>query len=337
MPANDVNSRLDLFTKDDIDKHPVFDAEGDEKRLFQAFREDSLIIFYGAGVSRLAQCASWVGLACHIACRFCEAGSFSEQERELLEAMANKDPRKVISICYHRARNEAGTVLLDLYRQAILESVTPGDQTEFERIHGRIVQLNPLVYVTTNIDRGIEGVRRGDQRPPVNLAREPDLTRLPELLRDGNVFYLHGSVDDLDNTIFSVDNYYQLYTREGVNRFLQEIFADQYCVLFVGYSLQEHEILQNIFLAINQGRNSAGVGGIKREKRHYVLSPIYSKDLAEFNINRMFFDIHGVKAIPYFIDFESYGRLHHALSKLAEMKKDMEPRELDVFDEIDKA
>jgi len=183
--------------------------------------------------------------------------------------------------------------------------------------------------VTTNIDKGIEHARpkQPGQIDPVNLAASPDLTRLREIVRNGNIFYLHGSVDDIDNTIFTVDSYYEFYKKPDINDFLQWIFRDEYCVLFIGYSLAEHEILQSMFLALGKRQ--------RPEKRHFLLSPIYSKDLAEFNINRKFFDIYAVKAIPFFIDYEGYPRLHHALSKLAKLKDETKTPDLKFMEALD--
>ena len=49
----------------------------------------------------------------------------------------------------------------------------------------------------------------------------------------------------------------------------------------------------------------------------------------------MFFDIYSVKAIPYFIDYEGYARLHHVLTKLIKLKDESRPPELEMLDLID--
>lgn len=322
------HDRIELFNQKDIEKHPFLDPQGDEKRLFEAFKDDNLVVFYGAGVSRIAQCASWPELAVEIVKAFSKAQHFSEQDKELLSTMAYQDPRKVISICYHRAKRE-GPDLMNIYEESIKCSVTPKNKEEFKRIHRKIYELDPIAYVTTNIDKGIEEVIPNRlKKKPINLAQEEIIPDLKGLIKNGNIFYLHGEVDDIKNTIFTVENYYKFYQKQKIHQFLKEIFRGEYCVLFIGYSLAEHEVLQNIFLSIKEEKRD--------EKHHFLLSPIYSKDLAEFNINKMFFDIYSVKAIPFFIDYEGYSRLYHALSKLIATKDEIRPSDLEDISLIDR-
>jgi len=313
------NERIELFSKAALDVHPIFQPEEDYERLFQAIREDKLVVFFGAGVSRLAGCLSWAELACKIVNTF-PNDVFTQQEKEILRNLAWKDPRRVISICY--TRTQLRDDLKDIYYSAIKKSVTPPDnrQPEFSNIHTKLARLKALSYVTTNIDRGMESAKPiGDERVlPFNLTTLDKFDARD--LRNGNIFYLHGSTDDLEKTIFTANHYHKFYNSMNtpVKHFLENLFSGDLTVLFIGYGLEEQEILHSIFTS-----NVSETPGLK-EPRHFLLAPVYSSQLAEFNLKNMFLDIYSVKAIPYFIDYEGYERLFNvldALQKLIEDKK----------------
>lgn len=331
------SSRLKLSDKKEIENYPSFDPDGDEKHLFEAIRDDRLIVFFGAGVSRLAGCQSWAGLAKEIVSAYPE-DIFTEEEKKALIDRAERDSKNVISICYHQAKEQQETGdgnLMDIYEKAIIESVTPKDPDEFARIHNKIFELDAISYVTTNIDKGIEIVNKVDIRgkEKFNLTTENDWDRIQGFVRNGNIFYLHGTFDDIGRTVFSVDKYYGLYARSisrSANSFLRYIFGKGFTVLFIGYGLEEPEILQNIFMAGEQERSR------NRQPQHFILTSTRFDKLVEFNIDQMLLDVHSVKAIPYFTDSdEGYGRLHYALSKLIGMKEKYKRPTMSDIDDVD--
>jgi hypothetical protein len=329
--VNDVE-RVELFTREHIEDHPIFLPDGPDKRLFDAISKKRLVIFFGAGVSMLGGCASWGELARNIVSSFSNE-VFPSQEKEVLKEMSFTDPRRTISICYNRAKLQGQ---LEQYYAIIKKSVTPPDekQDKFKAIHRKLLDLNAITYVTTNIDMGIESVGGIDieNKEIINLTTRDDDFLPSEKIRKGNIFYLHGAKDAIESTIFTVDsyiNYYEGAGRQLVKRFLMDLFGKDYCVLFIGYSLEEQEILQNIFMA-NVEENT----GDKREYKHFILAPIYSKDLAKFNINRMYLDIYSVRSIPYFIDYDGYDRLNFALEKLREHIEMYEPDLISVLSGI---
>ena len=323
----EAKERIDLFTRDDIERHPYFDPDGEDKNLFDAIKNDGLIVFYGAGVPMLAGCSGWIELAYNIIDKLPET-IYSLQDREVLKEIATIDPKKAITICYHKAKtNKAAKDYFEIIR----DSVTPKDKKEFADIHSKIFDLNGIVYITSNIDRGIEANENID----IKGKKIVDLTCIDENydpkqdIKNGNIFYLHGTVDNIENTIFTVDSYIQFYSSNRTQAFLKEIFKGEYTVLFVGYSLSEYEILQNIFLAINSKEDLVLY-------KHFLLVPIYSKDLAKFNIEKDYLKIFSVKAIPYFVDYEGYSRLKYVLDVLRKKIREYKPGVLSVFSEIDK-
>lgn len=322
--------RIELFDREHIDSFPRFQPDKEDKRLFEAIKNQELIVFYGAGVSMLAGCASWNGLANKVIGAFASA-IYSDLDKTVLRELAGVDPRKAISICSSRAKGDPA--LKEYYYGAIRESVTPSDAAAFANIHEQLFRLNPVAFITTNIDKGMQSIPPEllGARKIFNLTTD-DVDAAVEL-RNGNIFYLHGSTDALPNAILTTDQYIDFYynnPKPHLTRFLREVFSGKYCVLFLGYSLSEYEILQNIYLAAKAG------DGPQSETRHFLLTPIYTRDIAKFNIEKGYFRIFSVRAIPYFIDHEGYERLNYVLS---ELRKEIQAKSatLELMREIDAA
>lgn len=323
--------KIELIEKKDLERHPIFLEGGDDNALAEALGNDRLIIFYGAGVSMLGGCESWLGLAKGVV-GAAPPEIYSELEKDALIAIAEQDARKAISICYHRFKRERA--LETHYYPAIKEAVTPLPEKEaaFKHVHQQLFDLGAIAYVTTNIDMGFERILgpARDGKRIISLANEESDSIISEI-RNGNIFYLHGDLGALQQTIFTVDNYIDFYSRPVTQMFLQQIFRGDYCVLFIGYSLSEHEILQNIFLATRKKADSETAAF-----KHFILTPLYSRDLAKFNHERDYWKIFSVRAIPYFIDHEGFGRLHHVLDKLKNLKAKRAKPRLAVLDEVDR-
>ena len=258
----------------------------------------------------LAGCAGWTEMAQKVASALTPA-IYSDLDRNVLNEISLTDPRKVISIC--KAKVSHDPQLERVYFQAIRDSVTPTNESAFAAIHERLFDLKPAAFVTTNIDKGMERVA-----PAFRVGKEIiDLTKIDadpgDRLRNSNIFYLHGSVDNLDRAVLTLDQYLDFYysdRRRWVRDFLSQIFSGRFCVLFLGYGLTEYEIIQNIYQAAPESKRGL------RENRHFLLTPIYTRDIARFNIERTYFEGVGVCSIPYFIDHEGFPRLNPVLSDL---------------------
>lgn len=67
------------------------------------------------------------------------------------------------------------------------------------------------------------------------------------VLVDGGVKFIHGIVDDIENSIFTTKDYLKTYFNGGsaVKDLLGQVF-ENYTVLFIGYGLSEFAILESI-------------------------------------------------------------------------------------------
>ncbi len=336
--------KLELFTKEQLEKFPVFE-EGDYAPLLDAIRDERLIVFYGAGVSRLGGCASWLELA-QIIIESMPSELFSKLEKTVLSEMAAYKARDVISICHERAQSKSE--YLKIYHDAIVRAVTPDPKKSdvLLEVYTLLLELKPISFITTNIDKLIENlgsklkgrriinvVDKNDEDFSVldSFAQSvPDASRTvgdsPVIsnnhyeLCNGNIFYLHGSIARVQGAVLGINQYIEHYYRQkDASVFLGKVFAEDYTVLFIGYGLEEYEVLQNIYLAVNQKPSQPAKA---REFKHFILTGIYTSEIAKFNIQRNYFNMFSVCPIPYFIDHSGHAKLLEVLKKLIPLARE---------------
>ena len=316
-----------FFDKDRLNGFPIVTQENCPS-LFQAVKEEKLIVFIGAGVSRLTGCKGWdeLGIALTQKCRENELFTHAEEEHLKKEAIYN--PRKVISICFQRCKMKEN---LNAYYDSIRESIRINKPEEL-KIYRQINELKAKSYITTNIDRGIKQFNPDATRQQIydctGLGFRRDLNRKRNILRDGNVFYLHGTEDNMNDTIFSVDKYLEFYQRSYILKFLKEkVFSDDNVILFIGYGLSEWEILEHIFRTTKHNQS--------KFHEYYVLSPIFSSEITKHHLDSTYFkDYFGISTLPYFLDHEGYKQLFVVLEKLGKAFRDCRPTTDQKFNQI---
>lgn len=308
-----------LITKDQLDQYPILDPSGNELKLIEAIRNRKLIIFYGAGVSMLGGAPSWKQLAREILTKLDKA--FLPGENAALGRMIDLDPRKAITICRYRARLEN---MEDIYFDALQEKLAPSSNPTISRrlyyIHDQLRQLNALAYLTTNVDEGMACLGKKLVRESVQIFDCTTQEVRATDLKNGNVIYLHGCLNNLQNAIFTVDQYAAHYnTGSKIIPLLNEAFNRELTVLFVGYSLADHEIVQSILWAVG-GMSSS----IKSASpiAHYLLRGITVEEYAQFRLESDYFSSMSIRSLPYFIDYDNHDRLLGVIQRLYRLVQD---------------
>ena len=127
--------------------------------------------------------------------------------------------------------------------------------------HDAILMLEPTVVITTNYDRLIERASQSGYQVHSYLSE----TVGQEVRRGEPILVkIHGSVDDLENTVLTQSDYSRMHIRgRHALDVVQALFLTR-VVLFVGYSIVDPDIrllLQNT------------VGGRGQIPSHYMLTP----------------------------------------------------------------
>jgi hypothetical protein len=275
--------------------------------IFDAAKRGKLVLFIGAGVSRIIGCPSWYKLATLYLKDLRKKKSISFHEYKHLESL---DARKLLSICMKIYEEGKNIVPADL------NSFLKGKDKLIEeyRIYEHLYNFN-VIYVTTNYDDYLaKEARKTHLEPPKLIANSisEDVIRkekqnifsskkemLTVNLDKGNVLYLHGRIQNQDRIMTIVDymSHYEKGSEPSV--LLEEIFVN-HTVLFIGYGLEEYEILE---FMISKSHI------VEKELKHFMLYPIFQEEFDILRRLEKYYLSFGVKLIPYPIDNDGYEHL----------------------------
>lgn len=300
-------------------------------QILNAAENNDLVIFVGAGASKLCGSPDWRGFANGVVVELKNAGVLNFLAAEQLQSIP--DARRTLSV----AMNLAKTKGVKINYQAILHPAKPRERGA--RLYEILKDLNSIV-VTTNYDKwlhkanreqitvgGEDAAARPETLPMDYLEAKYYKNEhfLPYVLTEkGAVIHLHGSYKDEDSMIISMRHYMRHYADEKVVKFLNHLFT--HCtVLFLGYGVAELEILEHIIRSNDPvEKNSAS------EPRHFLLNPIQSHQVQQNQFTENYFsDECGIRVINYEIDEKGYDEVVDVLEAWAPAIKAKTPSLLD--------
>lgn len=260
------------------------------RQLSDAAARGRLVIFIGAGFSRLAGSPGWEDFANAVLNFLARKGVLLESEMDQLKRLSS--PRRRLSIGVELARKFSIEIP---YKDILHPSFrNPEAQEDEKKLFRSLVSTNG-VFITTNYDTWIDDyIAKGDTahisadvdvsvtRRSLRMFCRPEDFSLSELGQPATVFHLHGSCTDPDTMVVTTRGYLELYAdfdneqvvTTKVRTFLQELFT-KYVILFVGYGLEELELLEYV---INKGRGAKTSSSKSQELRHFLLEGFYSHE-----------------------------------------------------------
>lgn len=224
---------------------------------------DGICLFLGAGVARNLGMPNWKELAIKIT-RFClDEKMINNSLVHTLEHF--EDPLKIISYCFKKIKEHKKEQIFDKFLCSIFRDEPRKQFEKYKKdkinkqaeIYKDLIQLyesGKVLFVQTNYDDIIETYA-------VKSLKEgyvPYCDKSKKELDNSLLIYLHGKIDRFEtsgedfcsNLVLSKEKYNEVYVKEGNSRGLQEAFINKlltkYCIIFLGYSLQDIEILQLI-------------------------------------------------------------------------------------------
>jgi hypothetical protein len=258
--------------------------------VMQSALDGDLVLFVGAGVSMLLGMPSWSGMAHRQLEYLREQGLLNFSE---LEQLSSLDPKKQLSIAMQIAEDNRAPL-----------DISSG-LTGYSEGTSIYKSLNDIgcVCVTTNYDQLLaprySDSDDGSATPAtVNRIYRRDELLVTHLDTPGTVIHLHGAVVEPETMIVTTRQYLAHYDDRFVQDFLSDLFARK-TVLFVGYGLEEAEILEHILRR----------GGVSdsAERRRFSLQGYYlsQKPLYE-NLHEYFRKSFGVHVIGFVRDHKDY-------------------------------
>jgi len=303
--------------------------------LRQAATRGKLILFVGAGASRLAGCPSWGEFADGALRDLVRQGKINHAQFAQLEHLS---PRLKLSIA--KGLEEKHQVNIDFMR--LLHSATPAQEETGQRLYRALSELG-TTFVTTNYDQWLD---KNLAPPPARVSEDvpvADLSPLPRIVihkpteltavnlnKQNTVLHLHGSVANPDGMILTTSDYIDHYRNDRgadenpVLRFLAFLFREKY-VLFVGYGLDELEILEYVILKSREAQAALAT------PRHFIVQGVFSNQAQLTMSLRDYFLGCGIGLIPYSMDANGHDQLIEVIERFA---KKAPAAELMVADEL---
>ena len=270
--------------------------------LREAAQRGILIPFIGAGVSRLAGCPDWAQFADGALKWLINNGKFSYAQ---LDQIGHLNPRVKLSLARGLERDNG--VSIDF--QKLLHPTSRGENAMGIRLYNSLFKLGKT-FVTTNYDEWL------DERVPqaslsaVPAAEPKDVSvvasmrvvykvedLLPALLSDPNtVIHLHGSLRDPAGMILT---------------FLDYLFTNK-AVLFIGYGLDELEILEYVILKARRPSPPR-----PKETKHYIIQGFFSHQRELLRGLQSYYLDCGIHLIPFLRDNKNWEQLLEVLEDFA--------------------
>jgi hypothetical protein len=326
----------DVFSRDKIENLLRF-QEKDFPELHQAAKDDNIILFLGAGLAKMYGCLLWSEMAKKLSEVLLKYKMISYAEEDILSKESEIDPRKVISICYSLCKNEREKLII--YEKTIKDTIKikkGKSRKNLNEIYELIFSINPKVYLTTNLDLGIKSYSSLYINPNqriYNCTSPYDKGVIKEIsyqiFKDGNIVYLHGNYENIENSILTVDQYLEYYSDK--ENFLRNLFSNiDGFIVFIGYGLTEWDVIEKIYKIYKSNKES-----FKIEITGCLLSPVFTHEITKFKLEQSYYESFGVKSIPYLIDNEGYKTLKRVLENLKNALDKTRPTTYDVIKEIE--
>lgn len=286
----------------------------------QAGREGNLVLFVGAGASRLLGFPSWDGLA-DLALEDLRQARFLNYSE--IDQLKTQDAKKRLSIA--ALISDENGYKLDLAKHLV-------GKAEGDSIYKALNDIG-CPSVTTNYDELLapryRNVADGSvTAESISRISEPDKFLAKLLDEPGTVVHLHGCVSKPETMIVTTKQYLEHYDHDNVQHFLKGLFSTK-TVVFLGYGLEEAEILEHILRraqVVPTGQlNRFSVQGFFQSQ-----VPLY-KQLHKYHKKSF-----GVQLLGFVRDHEGYGGLDRTVKLWAEELEISKPPLLDDVTLMDK-
>ncbi|PND27039.1 SIR2 family protein [Sinorhizobium sp. M4_45] len=316
--------------------------------LKDAAQRGVLVPFVGAGASVLAGCPTWAQLA-DGALRACiEANKFTYAQLAQIEHLS---PRVKLSIA--RGMEAEHQVKID-YAKLINPRRGYKNNDLGNRVYRSLGKLG-RTFVTTNYDAWLD-TEIPEAHSPVNPPDAPQMTTAnspskrraifdvneftpANLNQPQMVFHLHGSLADPSGMVITTRDYLSRYANDRAenepqreNRmltFLSHLFSTK-TVLFVGYGLEDLEILEYI---IQKARIPSPNG--EAEARHFMLQGYFSHQAELMRSLTRYYRQCDIQLVPFQRDKKDWTQLIEVLEHFADVMPATSPLNVQVQAEME--
>ncbi|MFA6981282.1 MAG: SIR2 family protein [Ignavibacteriaceae bacterium] len=261
------------------------------KEIIDASEKGELVIFIGAGASRLVNCLGWDQLASNLIEKCVQVGLINHKTRSKLISI--NDHRKIISICYtlfEKAKHE------DIFSGEMKLALNHGKKEPIPNIYSELVKIKAQ-FVTTNADEQFDNFF---ELPNIKYKlSEMD----PDNIQSDCLYHIHGSLKDSQNIVFRLSKYFERYNEKHFQQFLANLFGKR-TILFIGYGLAEFELLE--YLYKNHDTKLP-------ERKHFSLNGYFSGEEDFVKLEQDYYSEMRIEIKPYSLDINGYKQLYYVI------------------------
>lgn len=298
-----------------------------------------LVPFIGAGASRLAGCPGWSDFADGTLRQLIDRGKFTYSQMDQIKHLG---PRVKLSIAMTLAQETKTPIDFE----ALLHPTPHSKHLNGQWLYKSLFTLGNI-FVTTNYDRWLDQRVAGPApgaapltSPSTSTLGAPmqSIYRIEDFLpvaltRANTVVHLHGSVEDPEGMVLTTRDYITRYANDHrtgdatlENRtltFLEHLFGN-YTVLFIGYGLEELEILEYVVLKAKPHTSTT-----HDEVRHFLLQGFFSHEVTlQRHMETYYARQCGIELIPFLRDQKDNEQLLWVLEDFAQHIPASAPLEL---------
>lgn len=308
--------------------------------IIRAAKEGTLVFFIGAGVSKIYGLPGWDQFARKELEQLFESGLIDYQTKEKL--LQSGDAKKILTLTRIIGSKGSNTKGVTSKSKEIFSVKSTEKNGLGNKIYKELFDLN-AIYITTNYDDCID-VFWYERNQIINVAKDEisesnsneyeqikitcDLEGsiifkkediIKSKLDTPNIIHLHGSIEDEATMLVTVPDYLNFYGAKGaqdnpgIADFLEALFNSAYTVVFLGYGLEEFEILEYMLQKVVDGSINP---------KHFMLYPTYLSEeiLVDYYID--YYKNFGITLIPYDISKKGYKQLEDIVDDWSKILQD---------------
>jgi len=278
----------------------------------EAAKNSRLVFFVGTGISMNKGAPNWSGFAKNVLNQLRENGIINYG---FIEQLKNLQPKRQLSIA---------RILADKNDEKIdfKEAIEP-KKTSNSRIYEYIAKISAC-YVTTNYDTFLHTMHKNpfEDEKEHNITKRDPIVSLSEIkegiLKKDKVIHLHGSYSNgNDDLVVTTRDYIEHYRKDNVEKFLNELFGGNYTIVFLGYSLEEIEILDYLLMKTDGKENANSEAN---ENNRFWLQGIYRHQEGAYEaISEYYSKVFGINILNFYLDDNEYEELTNILKKWADV------------------
>lgn len=256
------------------------------KEIIDAFNEQKLVLFIGAGVSALTGLPLWGELANLLAKTCIERGCISYKDSEIIFSKIN-DSKQKISVVFELFKKHG---LESEFYETLSDLLTIDEPKDDAKAIFDFCQWTNATVLTTNADLLL------DKYFEDSLI----FSDVKDFVFNENtaaLFKIHGSVDNPNSLVFTAEQYLHRYSDKKFCDFLEQIFNSDITVLFLGYGMSEFELIE--FLIKHTSNTN----------KYFFLAPYFEYELPLMESMELYYKSIGVTLVPYSRDENNYSQL----------------------------